>query len=192
MNAQMPFTSSTYSGAPAIEVSSSEGSFDSRELLAQAARISAIFAITFAAYLLITHFLVQTVKVVGSSMAPTLQHSQLYLLNRFTFLIRSPQPSDIVVLRDPGDHGLSVKRIVARPGDTVILRKGALLVNGVKLHEPYLPEDTVTYPGPYVNEQTFTCAPGQFFVLGDNRMNSADSRIYGPVPRSEILGLLVH
>ena len=163
-----------------------------RELLSQAARALGVFAMTFAAYLLISHFLIQSVKVVGTSMDPTLRNSQMYLLNRFAFLVRTPQPSDIVVLRDPGDHGLSVKRIVASPGDTVILRKGALFVNGRVLDEPYLPEGTVTYPGPYVKEQTFTCAPGQFFVLGDNRMNSADSRIYGPVSRSAILGLLVH
>lgn len=191
MNAQIPLTTSNCAGAPAIEAGSNEG-FALREWFFQATRVVTVVAMTFAAYLLISHFLIQSVKVVGTSMDPTLRNSQMYLLNRFAFFVRSPQPTDIVVLRDPGDHGLSVKRIVARPGDTVVLRKGALFVNGKVLEEPYLPEGTITYPGPYVKEQTFTCAPGQFFVLGDNRMNSADSRIYGPVARSAILGLLVH
>lgn len=192
MNAQMPLTASNCAGAPAIEATTHEESFAMRHLALRVARGLAVFAMAFAAYLFISHFLIQSVKVVGTSMDPTLRNSQMYLLNRFAFFVRSPQPSDIVVLRDPADQGLSVKRIVARPGDTVVLRKGALFVNGKVLSEPYLPEGTITYPGPYVKEQTFTCAPGQFFVLGDNRMNSADSRIYGPVSRSAILGLLVH
>ena len=73
-----------------------------------------------ASYFVISHFLLQSVKVVGRSMVPTLCDSQHYLLNRWVYYVRAPQRSDVVVLRDPSDNGFSVKRIIATPGDRFI------------------------------------------------------------------------
>jgi signal peptidase I len=145
-----------------------------------------------AAYFAISRFVMQSVMVVGQSMAPTLADSNRYLLNRWMYYVRAPQKSDIVVLRDPLDNGFSVKRIVASSGDSVYLKEGNIYVNGRKLQEPYLPADTRTFSVIKTSEQLFKCGPNQFFVLGDNRQNSVDSRMYGPVPKQNILGLLVH
>lgn len=142
-------------------------------------------------YYLISHYLVQTVRVIGMSMVPTLHDSQLYLLNRWVLHVRPPARSEIVVLRDPLDGGFAVKRVVGVAGDSIYLRKGEIFLNGKKLAESYLPPGTPTFPSGPVKDQLFQCKPGQFFVLGDNRANSLDSRVYGPVSKRDILGLIV-
>ena len=91
-----------------------------------------------ASYFVISHFILQSVKVVGRSMVPTLYDSQHYLLNRWVYYVRPPRQSDIVVLRDPSDNGYSVKRVIAAPGDSIYLKGGAVYVNGRKLKEAYL------------------------------------------------------
>lgn len=151
----------------------------------------ALVACAVTSYFLISHFLVQSVRVVGMSMQPTLHDSQLYLLNRWVLLFRAPHRSEIVVLRDPLDGGFAVKRVVAGPGDSIYLSEGRIYVNGKELDETYLPPATPTFTSTSARDQLFKCHPGQFFVLGDNRGNSLDSRVYGPVPRRDILGLLI-
>jgi signal peptidase I len=123
-------------------------------------------------------------------MAPTLTDSQQYLLNRWIYYFRSPQRSEVIVLRDPVDNGFAVKRIIATAGDQVFLKDGKVYVNGRKLHEPYLAPGTPTYPYLAQPAHSIRLGTDQFFVLGDNRKNSADSRTYGPVPRRNILGLI--
>jgi signal peptidase I len=148
-------------------------------------------AMGVASYLIISHFLLQTVRVVGRSMVPTLYDSQSYLLNRWIYLVRSPRQLDIVVLRDPSDNGFSVKRVIAAPGDSVFLKDGGVFVNGAKLNETYLAPGTATFSDSNYHGQLILCGHDQFFVLGDNRGNSVDSRAYGPVPRKNILGPIV-
>lgn len=135
-------------------------------------------------------YILQSVQVNGTSMAPTLPNANCYLLNRFVYRFRSPKPKDIVVLRDPETNDYAVKRIVAKPGDSVYVKGGQLFVNGKLLLEPYLERGTRTYAGPQYRAQMWVCGLNQYFVLGDNRQNSADSRIYGAVPRQNILGMV--
>jgi signal peptidase I len=124
-------------------------------------------------------------------MYPTLRDSERYVLNRWVYHLREPEPSEIVVLRDPSDNGFAVKRIIAKAGDSVHVKDGRLYVNGKLMREPYLAPETMTYPGPKYREQLWICGVNQYFVLGDNRNNSSDSRVYGAVPRQNILGLVV-
>ncbi len=148
-----------------------------------------VAALCLASYWGISHFLLQSVQVVGVSMSPTLHHAGFYLLNRGVYWLRQPRPGDVVVIRDPIDQTYSVKRIVAGPGDTVRLYAGRVYVNGRPLDEPYLPAETATWPYTHGHD-TFRCGPQEYFVLGDNRMDSTDSRVYGPVHRSRILGTI--
>ena len=150
-----------------------------------------IVALSVASYFLISHFFVQSVKVVGMSMVPTLADSQHYLLNRWIYFFRTPKPQEVVVLRDPSDNGFSVKRVIAVSGDSVYLSNGQVYVNGKQLKEPYLVPGTTTFTDSKSKDQLVKCGKDQFFVLGDNRMNSIDSRFYGPVPRRNVLGLIV-
>jgi signal peptidase I len=135
-------------------------------------------------------YLVQTVQVVGRSMAPTLQDKQIYLLNRAALQFREPELRDIVVLRDPETNAYAIKRIVAKPGDSVFVTGGQVFVNGEALTEPYLDRGTKTFPDGNYRAQFFVCGVDRYFVLGDNRGNSADSRVYGSVPRQNILGVV--
>ncbi len=159
------------------------------KLLMQCALVGAL---AYGSYSLVTRFVLQSVQVVGNSMAPTLENTGRYLLNRWVYLVREPKRADIVVIRDPADDSYAVKRIVAGGGDSIQLKAGRIYVNGRLLDEPYLAPGTVTFAGPSVREQSFVCRKDQFFVLGDNRNNSADSRVYGPVARQKILGVIIH
>jgi signal peptidase I len=151
-----------------------------------------VAAVAYGCFQFITHFVLQSVQVVGASMSPTLHDSERYVLNRWVYHIREPQPRDIVVLRDPEDKCFAVKRIVAQQGDRVFVNKeGKIFVNGTLLNEPYLPPGTRTFASAKVPEEMWICGANQYFVLGDNRNNSADSRIYGAVPRQNILGLVL-
>jgi len=150
-----------------------------------------VAGLAMASYFVISHFVLQSVQVVGVSMAPTLHDSQQYLLNRWVYYFRAPRRSDVVVLRDPVDNGFAVKRVIATAGDCVLLKEGKVFVNGCRLVEPYLASGTPTFPYLSEKEEPITLGRDQYFVLGDNRKNSADSRTYGPVSRRSILGLIV-
>lgn len=148
----------------------------------------ALAVLAAASYFFFSRFFVQSVQVVGQSMAPTLQESRRYLLNHWVYYLRAPQPADIVVIRDPANGRLSVKRIIASPGDSLYLKDGSVLLNGRKLQESYLPAHTLTFPQGRLPEQWLRCGKDQYLVLGDNRNNSSDSRSYGPVTRRDVLG----
>jgi signal peptidase I len=160
-------------------------------LLRQLLQCFVVACLGLTSYYVISNYLVQSVKVVGSSMLPTLHDSDHYLLNRWVYHFRAPSRQDIVVIRDPSAKCFSVKRVIGIGGDSVILKDGAVYINGTKLTEPYLPNGMPTFATGKVQEQLITCGKDQYFLLGDNRMNSADSRVYGPVPRQNILGMIV-
>jgi signal peptidase I len=160
-------------------------------ILRQGFQCLAVGLMAAASYFLISHFFLQSVKVVGRSMVPTLFDSQHYLLNRWIYYVRAPHQSDIVVLRDPSDDGFSVKRVIATPGDSVFFKGGSVYVNGCKLSESYLDPGTPTYTDSRIRAQLILCGTDQFFVLGDNRLNSVDSRAYGPISRKNILGPII-
>src|SRR5712675_1650060 len=101
-------------------------------LLQQLYQFLSIGALAVASYFVVSHFVLQSVQVVGESMVPTLQDSEHYLLNRRVYVVRAPHRSDVVVLRDPLDNSYAVKRIVGTSGDLVFLRGGNVYVNGRK------------------------------------------------------------
>jgi signal peptidase I len=142
-------------------------------------------------YFVGSHFFLQKVVVDGNSMNPTLHSDDTFMLNRVEFLFRKPQWGDIVVIRDPEVGCLSIKRIVAVEGQRVELQDGQVFVDGRKLSESYLRPGTKTFSYHKSDVEEFACGSDHYFVLGDNRPESADSRVYGPVPRQNILGVVV-
>jgi signal peptidase I len=140
-------------------------------------------------YFLFSRYVLMSVEITGTSMSPTLFNGERYILFRCPYLWRAPRQGEIVVIRDPEDHGLSIKRIVARPNDVIEIRRDGVFVNHAKLSEPYLASfasfETCAAPVKPVR-----LGSDDYYVLGDNRGRSADSRSYGPVPRKDILGLI--
>jgi len=138
--------------------------------------------------LVIIVFLYQPVKVEGTSMAPLLSDQERIFINKFVYRFEPIQRGDVVVFWYPLDHTKSfIKRVVGLPGETVEIRQGALSVNGKVIPEPYVPpqyEDNSDY-GPYAVEKD------HFFVLGDHRISSNDSRVFGAVPSQFIYGRAV-
>jgi signal peptidase I len=142
-------------------------------------------------YLAITHFVFQSVQVDGQSMSPTLENSGSYWLNRFAYIKSEPKRCDIVALKDPRDKILLVKRIIAMPGQSVYLNHGKVYVDGKLLDEPYLPGKTPTYAYEKNESEFFVIGKDEYFVMGDNRNNSTDSRTFGAVSRQNILGRVI-
>jgi signal peptidase I len=161
------------------------------DFVEQARQWVTLILLTSLTYLLLSRFVLQVVQVQGQSMTPTLQDAQCYLLNRWVYYLHPPIRGDVVVLRDPSDGEYAVKRVVALSGDAVYLKHGRIYVNGLQLKEPYLAPRMPTYTDSKVDEELILCGREQYFVLGDNRNNSYDSRVYGPIHRRNIVGALI-
>lgn len=127
-------------------------------------------------------FLAQATVVYGQSMEPNLRQHQRLIVDKISFRLHPPQRNDIVVLDLPEMDELLVKRVVGLPGEQVEVRGGVVYVNNVPLPELF-PHDVTAYDMPPI-----TLGPLNYFVLGDNRSNSNDSRSFGPVHREDILG----
>lgn len=155
---------------------------------AECGSIICLLGLSGLSYLFVTHFIFQSVQVQGPSMYPTLVNGNFYWLDRLAYEIRKPQPGDIIALRDPSGHGFDVKRIIAVPTESVFIKNGDVYVNGSLLKEPYLPKNVHTFAYADQEDEFMCLARDQFFVMGDNRGNSCDSRTFGPIARSLILG----
>jgi len=130
-------------------------------------------------------FVAQAFRVQGTSMEPLLQDNERIVVNKFVYRFRPIQRGDVVVFWFPGDPQLSfVKRVIGLPGDVIQIRGGEVMVNGVLAKEPYLPSsyrDNDDLPATEVKK-------GFYFVLGDHRRSSNDSRAWGQVPEKYIYG----
>lgn len=133
--------------------------------------------------LLIRHFIIMVSVVPTSSMVPTLKVGDRLFVNRFIYRFTDPERGDIVVFKSVVDDKDYVKRLVGLPGETVELRKGIVYINGKELSFPGV---NVQYD--YDTQDPLTIPPGHYYMLGDNRAFSADSRIWGFVPRKNVEG----
>ena len=134
---------------------------------------------------LIVTFVVQVARVDGLSMAPTLEDHDRLIVNKLVYELGDPRPGDIVMLYYPlNPDKMFVKRVIAKEGDTVRIVDGRVYVNDIPLHDDYVPEEFRSHDdwGPQIVQQ------GYYFVMGDHRNNSSDSRHWGPVPKKYIVG----
>jgi signal peptidase I len=133
-------------------------------------------------------FAVQAVHVEGLSMFATLDDNDYLIANKIDYRLHAPQRGDIIILRPPSDNSKDfIKRIIALPGERILISHGFVYINGHKLDEPYLPEAWTqldTWGGP----DGMVVPANAYFVMGDNRNRSQDSRIFGFIGRDRIDG----
>jgi signal peptidase I len=136
-------------------------------------------------------FAVQAVHVEGLSMFATLDDNDYLIANKIDYRLHPPQRGDIVILRPPSNNSTDfIKRIIALPGERLLIREGVVYINGHRLIEPYLPEAWTqdNSPPPYSTGDGALIPPNEYFVMGDNRNRSQDSRFFGPINRDRIDG----
>lgn len=143
-----------------------------------------------AVFALIYLFVAQFHKVSGNSMVPTYHNGDFLITEKISYKFGDPRKGNVIVLKNPRDESQDfIKRIIALPGDTIKIENNSVFVNGEALNETYLPPGTPTHAGAFLTEgQTVKADPGQYFVLGDNRNHSSDSREWGAVTKKEIVG----
>ncbi|HAV65405.1 MAG TPA: signal peptidase I [Verrucomicrobiales bacterium] len=140
-------------------------------------------------FLVFSRFVLATVIIDGVSMEPTFQSGDHCLLNRLATVMGGVDRGDMVVLCDRGEGDYAIKRVIGVPNDDVEIRDGLVFLNGERLDEAYLADGTRTYAP--AGQLRFSLGPDSYFVLGDNRALSEDSRYYGPVSRSKLLGVVL-
>lgn len=149
------------------------------------------FVIAGAIFVIIYAFLFRPFQVNGQSMFPNFHDKQYVLTNLISLRFGELQRGDVIVFKAPEEDDKDfIKRIIGLPGDKVMVEDGSVYVNGEKLDETsYLPENLRTYGGFFLPEgETKTVPEAQFFVLGDNRDFSKDSREFGFITRDSIIG----
>lgn len=152
--------------------------------------------LTLAAVLMLRLFVVNVARIQGGSMLPTLHNRDFALVWRLPYLFREPRRGDVVICHYPGRMmkllpflpQAFVKRVIGLPGDTLEWIEGELLLNGTPLAEPYLDPARCRFPR---TRPPVTLGPDEYFVLGDNRDSSNDSRRVGPLSRRAIRGRVV-
>jgi signal peptidase I len=150
---------------------------------------------------LLRAFVVQTFYIPSGSMEPTLQIGDRILVNKLSYHLHGVDRGNIVVFSRPAAENCGgpevndlVKRVVALPGETVSLANGDVYIDGKRLDESWLPasEQNTTEPGPggtpYSLARPYHVPAGDYFVMGDNRGDSCDSRYWGPIPKSLVVG----
>lgn len=165
-------------------VETPENAPERRSLASIALEVVILFVIAYVIAYILGHFIFGNFEIQQRSMEPTVYESERVIINRLVYTFRSPERGDIIILLDPISRQRDfIKRVVGLPGEQVEVREGHAYVNGKRLKEAYLSKDTgQDRVGP------IKIPPNQYYVMGDNRGNSTDSRAFGPIPRTSILG----
>lgn len=146
--------------------------------------------VALAIFVVIYLFLFQPHQVKGASMEPNFHDGEYILTNKFQYHFDTPKRGDVVVFKSPQNPDIDfIKRIIGLPGETIKLEDNRYYINGVELTEPYIAEELFTYNGSYLRDGMEIVVPqDHYFVSGDNRPRSSDSREWGPIEKSSIIG----
>jgi len=149
-----------------------------------------VVLISLAIIIPVRYFLIQPFYVKGASMEPNFFDHEYLIINEISYRFNAPERGDIVVFKYPRDTSqYFIKRIVGLPNETVEIRDGKIIIyneknsTGVFLDESYLSESVKTF-----GDRTFPLGPDEYFILGDNRIASFDSRSFGPIKDNYIVG----
>lgn len=151
--------------------------------------------IALSIFLVVYLFLMQPHQVSGLSMYPNYHDKEYILTDKVSYKLGDPKRGDVVVFHAPeaancpkGTGCDFIKRVIGLPGDTIEIRDHAFYIDGRKLPEPYIPEENILNPGAYIQTNSITLRENQYFVIGDNRPHSSDSRVWGPIGKENIIG----
>lgn len=152
-----------------------------------------VFAISLAIILPVRYFIAQPFIVQGSSMEPTYHSGEYLIIDEVSYRLNQPERGDVVVFKYPKDTTqYFIKRIIGLPGERIRIQNGGVIVynkespQGLFLNEEYLQSKNIT--NPIGSNETLTLGSEEYYVLGDNRLQSSDSRFWGPVHRKNIVG----
>lgn len=157
-----------------------------------------VIIIALAIILPVRYFVFQPFIVSGSSMEPNFSNSEYLIINEIGYRIGDPARGDVVVIRYPKDRKqFFIKRVIGLPGETISIDNGKVTIindankSGVTLDEPYLPTEGLTFPHNTAmvgGKKTLTLKDDEYFMMGDNRLASSDSRDWGPLARKDMIG----
>jgi len=152
-----------------------------------------VLVVSLAIVIPIRYFIFQPFSVQGLSMFPTFDDKDYLIVDQISYYLRDPLRGEVSVFHFPGDYQeYYIKRLIALPGERIVIRDNTVTIfnasapDGFVLHETYLSEGVKTIVPQ--NELDMTLREGEYFFMGDNRENSSDSRWFGAVPRSNIIG----
>ena len=134
-------------------------------------------------------FIMTPHEVIGNSMYPTYKNGEYLMANKVTYRLKEPQRGDVIIFKYSSTQDF-IKRIIGLPGDTIMLKDGQLYINDQLLDESdYISDSIYTNGGDFLREgESKTIPEGEYFVCGDNRPHSSDSRTFGPISEDDIKG----
>lgn len=145
--------------------------------------VAVVLAVVLYVFIMTPH------EVVGNSMFPTYKNGEYLMANKVIYKVSKPKRGDVIIFQYSDTQDF-IKRIIGEPGDEVMIKDGKYYINGKQLDESkYLADTVVTNGGSYIHEgQSISVPDGEYFVSGDNRPNSSDSREFGPISKERIKG----
>ncbi len=163
------------------EIFASVGSFISSFI--ETVVVALVLAVVLYLFIMTPH------EVVGNSMHPTYKNGEYLMANKITYRFSKPRRGDVIIFKYSDTQDF-IKRIIGTPGDIVMIKDGSYFINGDKLNESnYLEDSVITNGGSFIHEgQSITVPDEQYFVSGDNRPNSSDSREFGTIKGENIKG----
>lgn len=151
--------------------------------------------IALSIFLVVYLFFMQPHQVNGQSMVPNFQNGEYVLTDKVSYRLGEPERGDVVVFHAPeaancpqGTGCDFIKRVIGLPGETVEVKDNHIYVNNQPLSEPYIPDTYPIQAGAYTKNRAVSLSQGEYFVAGDNRPYSSDSRAWGPITKDEIVG----